>query len=482
MDQLINEILHLGLKELDDASWEFLTALKDYLNDFEKKSYKDESYQSYDLKAQKEKDLKRRIKKYDEQMEVFSSQIFTHMNLDKTDITTVNFYEEFNSYFDSNMYEKKVEYYVQQGFGNKSELITDQNILKKEFVIPCCLHLMKLVPENIASNARKYSPKGGIITVSLINEDTYKYITVVNEGPHEEVNVADLADDYRRGENAGHVIAGMGLGASQVKSIVLMHKSMLDTTFSMKSSDKTVLFNGIPHSVFTTKISYNTVAECSNLDVMADEYRTRIPLIILHNMGEITANMLQALKTLSKFHFNRLSRRELKWNLLIGRQIANINRMQNIMKTCLFAINNYSIDYLWGNECDVDIYRSITNSLRVLNNYEYQEKDIKLSVSGKVFPIASYSVLYPVIFGICNLVLKFLQKSSILQVDMDEDNYQVIFRCENYDFTSYMRFDESKQLKNKEDIPFIQLLLYKQIFKELEMGFKINPQEIELSF
>ncbi len=482
MDQIISELLISSMQELDDSSSEFITALKFFLSDFEQKNYKDEFYRSSDIKAQKEKDLKRRIERFEEQMNVFSNQIFTHMNLDKTDLTSVNFYEEFNSFFDSNMFEKKVEYYVQQGFGNKPELITDPKILKKEFIIPSCFHSMKLVPENIASNARKYSPKGGIITVSLINEDTYKYITVVNEGPYEkELNLTQLTDDYRRGENAG-VIAGMGLGTSQVKTIVLMHKSMLDTTFSMKSSDDIILFNGVPHSVFTTKISYNTVAERSDLDVIADEFRTRIPLIILHNMGEITANMLQALKTLSKFHFNRFSRREFKWTLLIARQIANINRMQNIMKTCLFARNNYSTDYLWGNVCDVLLYQSITNNLRVLNNYEYQEKDIKLSIYGNILPISSYSVLYPVIFGICDLVLNSLHDSSSLHVDMDEENYQVSFRSEHNDFLEYINLNKPKQFTTKKEITVIQLLLYKKIFEELEMEFRIESHEIILTF
>lgn len=455
MDNLINTILISYMRSLDDSSTDFINHLKKY-----KDSFKNDKY-------------KNKIAIYMDQETIFSNQIYTHMNLDNCEITSVNFYKHFQSFFDSNIHHKKVEYYIQNGFRNKLEQVTDPKILNEEFVIPNCFNSMSLVPLNIASNARKYLPEGGTVTVCLTNEDTYKYITVTNIGP--QLKDEDIKD-YKRGENAA-VVAGMGLGASQVKMIIKMHSLILDTTFNSKSSNKVIYVNDVPYSEFTTQFSFNTILEKTDFDT-TEEFRSRIPSIILHNLGEITANMLAATLSLHSIKFKGDS----LWHLLIESQILNINRMQDIMKVCLFAKNNYSIDYLLGNRCNINVGSAITNNLEVFKNYIYSKKDIELSIQGTRFSIDGFSGLYPILYGICNLIFSALPDSSYLEVEMNKDLCTVEFKCENTSFVKALKINSPLKFESEKDISIVQYHLYRSVFDELNIGFVVDNECIVIDF
>ena len=404
---------------------------------------------------------------YCKKMNNYSEQIGVHMNLENTDVVSINFYDVFNSFFNSGSYQKGVEYYIQQGFGKDVELVTDEEVLRREFVFPYCFRSMMLVPLNIASNARKYMLSGGKVTVTLTNDESYKYITIVNIGPLTE-NAEDI-EEFKRGEHSRYM-SGMGLGLSQVKSVVMMHKSLLDASFSAKSEQKAMAVNGLPYSEYVTTLSYNTIIQDARLQVLADEFKKRIPLIILHNMGEIVANIFSATKKLYRIHYKG----DTQWKRYISTQIANINYMQDVMRTCLFALNGFSTDYLLGNRCDVDIALIIKDSMYTLAYNEYRLKALKVDIQGTLNPIESYSALYSIVWGVCDLICSCLQSQSYLEINLEREKNEIVFICEDANFRKVFLRNDNIELKTKEDLQFVRILLYQELIEELGADVEIT--------
>lgn len=455
MEDLIKEVLLDSMKVFDDKCFDFIEKINQF--DFLSTGYRNI------------------VDEYCKKMNNYSEQIGVHMNLEKTDVVSINFYDVFNSFFNSGAYQKEVEYYLQQGFGKDVELVTDEEVLRREFVFPYCFHSMMLVPLNIASNARKYMLSGGKVTVTLTNDESYKYITIVNMGPLTE-NAEDIGE-FKRGENSSYM-SGMGLGLSQVKSVVMMHKSLLDASFSAKSAKTTTDVNGLPYSEYITTLSYNTIIQDAKLQVLADEFKKRIPLIILHNMGEIVANILSATKKLFKIHYKG----DLKWRRFITYQIANINYMQDVMKTCLYSLNGFSTDYLLGNKCDVDIAQAIKDCMYVFTHCEYQLKELEVDIQGTLNPIESYSALYSIIWGACDLICKSIQSQSHLEVNLEQEKKEIIFLSEDADFTKYFSVNEKLRLETKEDLPSVRIQLYKDLLKELSADVRITKTSIVVAY
>ena len=81
------------------------------------------------------------------------------------------------------------------------------------------------VVSNLVNNAVKYSPEGGIVTISSRAEGGYALITVADTGlgiPPDEI--AHVFERFRRVRSgAAQSIAGTGLGLTIVKQIVEMH-------------------------------------------------------------------------------------------------------------------------------------------------------------------------------------------------------------------------------------------------------------------
>ena len=461
---IINQLLLDKLQSFDDSCHEFQLGLNDFV--FEKtkgNSWMDEK--------------NKLISDYRDKLDIFSSQIFVHQNLDKTDIVSVNFYEQFNTFFESDKYHISVEYYIQNGFGNKKVQITDVELLRKEFLIPYCLNSMWLVPMNIASNARKYSPDSCKVIVTLINEDTYKYITVVNYGPQcDESEINDLSEEYRRGNNSDF-ISGMGLGTSQVKSIIMLHKSLIDATYNFRSSKEVVFINGIPYSEFTTNISFSTVLQKKELDGF-ESIKSRIPLIIIHNMGEISANILFATEQLRyKYKGNR------KWHKYIAKQILNVNDLQDTLRICLFIRNNFSTEYLFGNKCIVNIQKVIQDTIEVLCEERYRCKQISTAFSGEIGSIESYSILFSVLYGICNQICYMIPHNSSLLVEMETGwkNKTISIICEDVDFKHHWTYPKELCCKSMNDIPFLQRYFYKKILNDMGYQFDILRNKIMLN-
>jgi signal transduction histidine kinase len=81
------------------------------------------------------------------------------------------------------------------------------------------------VVSNLVNNAVKYSPEGGVVTISSRAEGGYALITVADTGlgiPPDEI--AHVFERFRRVRSgAAQSIAGTGLGLTIVKQIVEMH-------------------------------------------------------------------------------------------------------------------------------------------------------------------------------------------------------------------------------------------------------------------
>lgn len=79
---------------------------------------------------------------------------------------------------------------------------------------------------NLISNAIKYSPQNGKITVKITNKNQFVDISVKDEGPGIEAkHLPKLFDRFYRAENNVHTVKGTGLGLYLVKTTVEKHHS-----------------------------------------------------------------------------------------------------------------------------------------------------------------------------------------------------------------------------------------------------------------
>ena len=112
---------------------------------------------------------------------------------------------------------------------DKINILFEYNMEEKVFDLDP--KLLNQVFTNILSNAIKYSPKGGTVTVSVEREKECISITITDEGigiPEEDQK--RLFEPFHRAENVG-TISGTGLGLSIAKKSVEIHHG----TLSIKS-------------------------------------------------------------------------------------------------------------------------------------------------------------------------------------------------------------------------------------------------------
>ena len=89
-------------------------------------------------------------------------------------------------------------------------------------------NLFRQVLLNLLSNALRFSPKGGEITLFSAVEGEHWSIAVEDEGPGlPEARLNEIFEPFVRGENAGSGKMGAGLGLAISRSIVAMHSGLI---------------------------------------------------------------------------------------------------------------------------------------------------------------------------------------------------------------------------------------------------------------
>lgn len=82
--------------------------------------------------------------------------------------------------------------------------------------------------DNLLSNAAKYSPSGSTIRVSLLDEDSWIFFSVADEGPGiPQSEQGRIFEKFYRASNVSYQSKGTGLGLAIVKSIVDSHQGRI---------------------------------------------------------------------------------------------------------------------------------------------------------------------------------------------------------------------------------------------------------------
>lgn len=408
-----------------------------------------------------------------DKLEHYMQQIYVHINLKRTELTSINFYSEINSYFTNKNNHKKVEYHIQHHYEGESELVTDRTILNKYFVIDNCLPIMRLVPMQLANNARKYMPEHSALKVELLTTTHRNYIKLINFGPScRSYEIDSITCEGVRGSNADGVI-GMGIGLSEVDNILSIHKEWLDTTFDIESDDKIVMINSKPHSKFSIEISYSTINSNKEYKYCLDELESKLPMMLIHNSMDITSNLLELCSKTCRIN----EKNNNLWKGSLYKLRHEVNRVQDVIKLCLYTSNNKSIDNLLGNTCRVSLENIFNATLKNLCTYYF--KGIKYDIEGSLKSVDIGSAIYVFIFGISSLILESINPNAVIEVTYELD--QVVFQCDE-PFNVQDIFDKKSNKDNINTINFYRFEMYNSMIKAWNGEIEINNNKIIIKF
>jgi two-component system sensor histidine kinase GlrK len=88
---------------------------------------------------------------------------------------------------------------------------------------------LKIIVDNLLTNAIKYTPNGGLIRVSLRVDDSYAYVDVLDSGPGiDKTEAALIFEPFQQGAAEYHSsVKGTGLGLSIAKEYVEAHDGVI---------------------------------------------------------------------------------------------------------------------------------------------------------------------------------------------------------------------------------------------------------------
>lgn len=407
------------------------------------------------------------------------SQLEVHLELDDITLGDVNFYRVFSTPFLTGSYHKGVEFYIKEIHNDEESdeiLISDQDTLDREFTIHNCMSCMNLVPQQLAGNAKKYSVGDLLVKVLLVKDVDYNTNTIFvsNLGPHctnDEINrivIDGISGNEIRGKNAQNV-AGMGIGLSEVKDIVGLHNSILDTSFDISTDNKIVTKIGdMDYSFFTIIISYSTNPNADTLIPFSKKFKERVPVILLHNSVDIIANLIEATKLIRKIKF--------KGNDSILREVdkfkIEINKFQDLTKLCLFMRNNLSTKNLLGNPCEINLGDKIEELIGSIcdNDYPHLDNGYTINMEGETNNYKVYSSIYPCLYGIMDYLLCQISPKSTFNIDCC--SHSLTIECGDIDFNDFIVKDIPKGWEIQCDYEKIRLKMYYDVM--LENGFTMK--------
>ena len=106
--------------------------------------------------------------------------------------------------------------------------------------------MLKQVWINLLDNAIKFSPAGGVITVTISRDALHTQISVSNEGAVIEPSAqAHIFDKFYQADPS-HATQGNGLGLSIVKKIVDLHGGTITVTSDAGTTFAVSLHNELP--------------------------------------------------------------------------------------------------------------------------------------------------------------------------------------------------------------------------------------------
>lgn len=415
-----------------------------------------------------------------ELLKQITSQLEIHLKLDDTTITTVDFYTNFQMQFETGRYKKGVDYYIQEGYGGTESLVTDPETLRREFSINNCMNSMNLVPINLASNAMKYMLGDQHVKVVLLKTHRRNIITITNLGPkNQEDNLEKLTEEGYRGNNSSNM-AGMGLGLAQIKSIIGLHKTLLDASIDLaQGKDTLAVIGDKEYTSFSVTITYlRSSEEQANTPAMT-EFKNRIPLIIAHNMVDILANLFVVTDRLPKLRLKEYDKViKNNYDKIINKFQLDLEKMQETIKLCLYVRNQYQTTNLLGNICPIAIATFFKREIEhlIIHKYSHIPKPI---IRGGSRNISTYSAIYPALYGICGLILENSDRDT--ELDIEIDNTGITITSDSIDFCTILYYGDLKDSEH-EQIQHIRSCMCIDILEDSGINVEINNNELKLNY
>ncbi len=349
------------------------------------------------------------------------SNLMLHTQLDKGTAKSVDFGKSLANFF-KNKQKKKISKHVKfiykDGFDGEARPIDIQNDpIAAEFTVDNCMPVMELVPLQIYSNAYKYMPDHSTLIVELTVTENRKYFSFRNLGPQtEQSEKENVFESGVRGINTSSV-SGRGLGLSQVKQVLRIHKDWLNPLMSVDTDEEIVHLNGIPYSWFILNLSFlrHSVITGSMNDTVNPLSDNLLPKILFHNCYEIIEaiyNIVVKLETL-----NEKSVRESWINIL------------HEMRIYLSEFNHQIVigDFVGSNDPDtlngsgfimVSPSKAFTASAKSLQSIFYP--DVKVSSQGRMRKsVSAGNTFYLLIQNLLDLIFRSLPENKESEIILE---------------------------------------------------------------
>lgn len=387
-----------------------------------------------------------------------NSNIHTHLFLNNIRCEVVNIYQELIYSFRGNRARQKVSFYTKESFHGESTLITDSRILNELFSVPNCLPLFKIIPMQIASNAKKYMLDSGELSVTLIKKDRDIHIMFSNFGPY--CSAEDLEHIFEEGFRGkqSDIAVGLGVGLYEIRKIVDLHSWLNMDCYVSSNEENYTTINNYKYSEFCIELVYSPIIEDVKLPAMED-INNMVQITLIHNSYDIADKIIRISNNMR--NIKRYREESYKLN-------TEANLFLDSIKFCHFLYNNkYDVSCLLGNPCRMDISNVFKASIMNLKKI-YFPKLGELDIEGNLSPIDTYSCMYSVIMGFLYLVLSCYNSGDNILVTYEDDTITI------------ERFECNIQSKLINMIDKDKLEMYEKLFDELKYNIQYKHNSIKI--
>ena len=355
------------------------------------------------------------------ELELCMSNIYMHLSLSETEFVDVNIYKELSTSFSGNKSHQTVSFYTKEKFSGDSRLITDFAELNSLFTISNCLPLFRIVPMQIASNAKKYMPDSGELSVTLITKNNDIHILFSNYGPScTEEDIEHIFEEGFRGEQSD-IAAGLGVGLAEIKKIVDLH-SWHEMECDVNSDNKkSILINGCKYSEFCIELMFSQ--NHNNFEQHAiEEVINSTPIILMHNSYDIADKLIRICDGMHRITRCRMESDKLR---------TEVNLFLDKIRYCQYLYNDKkNISYLLANKCRINIGKVFEAIVNNLKRFYYPDLK-KLDIRGALKPIDSYSCMYSVMTGFLYYILSCCDSEDDIYIRLEDDTILIEgFECD----------------------------------------------------